>query len=142
MIPAAKKGRVLTLAFMLFAISVPLFVSLYFSDPSTNSLFQGVRQRKAGTDFTKKSKEVNGQIFLLKDSLFTIKNLRLTFKGIKKQVIYMEVYLLELDPQTAYPYTLSTAEARAGVRLGDYKLRLISANKNLLKIKVEDLYGT
>ena len=142
MMPLTNKTRLLTLVFMLFAITLPLFSSLYLSDPNKNLLFQGVRQRKAGMDVSKKSKVISGRIFLLKDSQFTIKNVRLTFRGIKNREIYMDVYLLELDPQTAYSYVLSTEDARAGIRLGDYQFRLLSANKDLLTLEIDSLYGS
>ncbi len=142
MMPLTNKTRSLTLVLMLFAITIPLFVSLYFSKPSKNPLFQGVRLRKANTDFTRKSKMLNNEIFLLKDSHFANQNLKLIFKGIKNGMICLDVFLLELDPLKAYPYMISKTAAMKGIRLGDSRFCLISANKNVLKIKIDDLYGT
>ena len=55
-------------------------------------------------------------------------------------MICLDVFLLDLDPLTAYPYKVSKTAAIEGIRLGDSRVRLISANRKVLKIKIDDLY--
>ena len=139
--PLSNKYKIFSILFILFLLSVPFLISPFFN-PQKSELFQGVRQRKASTDFTKRSMIANDKVVLLKDNSLTINNCRLVFKGLKNDMIHLDLYLLELDPESAYPHFISKEKAANGVRLGDSEFQLISANKNILKLKISDLYQT
>jgi hypothetical protein len=89
---------------------------------------------KADTNFEKHSEILKDKIILLKDSALTINNNRIVFKGIENTSIYLDFYLLELDPEYAYHKNISKKEAVEGFQLGDYEYQLISVTNAVLKL--------
>lgn len=127
---------------LLFVFLVLTMMSVYFllSNPEPNELFERVKESKANTDFTKRSMVFKDEVVLLKDKGVTINNSRLVFTGFEDEVIHLDLFLLELDPQYAYHQTLSKVSAKEGVRLGDSEFRLLSVNKKKLNLKINTLY--
>ncbi len=136
----ADKSKSFAMLFLLFLTTVPLFMAIYFSDPSKNEIFQGLRQRRTDTSFTKRSEVIRDRVVLLKGSSVTINNCKLVYKGIENKMIYLDTYLLELDPQYAYQHIISKEDANDGFRLGDSEFQLISVKKNKLRLKIKALY--
>lgn len=135
-----NKSKWLGLGFLVLLTSFPVFVGIYFSDPGNNVFFQGVRERKAGTDFTKGSKVLQGKVFLLKDNSITVNRTRVVYKGLHDKRILLEYYLLELDPDFPYRNQVSKAEARQGIRLGDSLFQLVSVSRSALTLQANNLY--
>ncbi len=128
--------------FVLFLISITFFSIHYFSNPGESVLFQRVRESKANTDFAESSTTSKDKVILVKDTSVTVNDCKLVFKGLQGQFINLDLFLLELDPQCAYPQNISKASAIEGIRLGDFEYRLISVNNEILKLKVNNLYKT
>lgn len=142
MIPYTQKRNSVAILFIVFLVASPFFLNHYFSNLFSSKVFQGVRETKAKTDFTERSRILKDNVVLLKDDSVTINNCRLVFKGIEDKIIRLDLYLLELDPEYAYEQNISKADAINGVRLGDSQYQLISVNKKLLKLKITNLFKT
>ncbi len=142
MTPSINKYKSFSMLFILFLICMTFFSIHYFSNPSESVLFQRVRQSKANTDFTESSTSAMDKVILVKDNSVTVNDCRLVFKGLQGKSIYLDLFLLELDPQYAYHQNISKASAIEGIRLGDFEYRLISVNKEILKLKINNLYKT
>ena len=140
--PKFDKISVISILIILFLISIPGFYVYYFQDWRTNEFSQDVAQRKAIPEFQEESRIYNERVVLRKDKSFTFNNSRLVFKGLKDKMIHLDVFLLDLDPEYAYPHYISKADATAGVRLGDSKFQLLKVNKKILQLKIFDLYNT
>jgi hypothetical protein len=142
MTPLTNKYKPISILLILCLVSTPIFISHYVSKSGTNRLFQRAIHRKTNTDFTEYSKVYKDKVVLEKDDGVIVNNCRLVFKGIEDKMIHLNLYLLELDPEVAYPQKLSKKAALEGVRMGDSEFRLISVNKKQLTLKINTLYKT
>lgn len=138
--PFTTKYRLPAMLFCLFLTTLPLFVGIYFSDPDTGGIFQGVSRKKAELHTTPGSRVSDDKVLLLKDSGLIVNNCRLVYKGYTDKMIHLDIYLLELDPKTPYPRRISKPEAVSGVRLGDSEFRLLSVNRQTAWFDVADVY--
>lgn len=140
--PFMNKYKLAAMLFFLIATTVPLFAGIYLADPDAGNVFGRPGRKKAGTDPGKRSVMVKDRVYLFRDSSLTVNNCRLNFRGIDKDVILLDIYLLELDPDYAYANRIPKKEARDGIRLGDSRFRLLSAGKNGLTMRISGLYNT
>ena len=60
---------------------------------------------------------------------------RIAFKGLENNVLHLELYILELDPEAGYPKSIPIKDARRGVELGDYHYVLKSVGKSRIKLR-------
>lgn len=139
MMPIKNKYESLCMLFILFLISVMVYIGIYSSNLRNNT-FQGTSQRKIGTFFIKQSEVFNDRIILKKDSSIIINNCKLTFRGVKKKMIHLEFCLLDLDPQSAYQYSVSTTDAASGIHIGDSEYEFLSVSRGKLKLKVNKFF--
>ena len=142
MIPLANKTKPMALIIMLALTTIPLFAGIYLSDPGQSELFKGVRQRKADMMSAEELKAPDSPLVLIKDQSREVDGCRLVYKGIREGRILIDVYLLELDPGYAYGHNLTTAEAKAGFRMGDVRFTMVSAGRRRLALTAERVYGT
>lgn len=80
------------------------------------------------------------QIHLQKNVKTIINKTCLVFTGILHEVVNMELYLLELDPEVPYLLRFSKDSLQAGVWIDNVQYRLISVKKNTLRLKIENSY--
>ncbi len=123
-----------------FLISIPGFYAYYFTDWKNDSLLQNAAQIKVIPEFQEDSKILDNRIIFRKNKSISVNNSRLVFKGLKDDMIHLDLYLLELDPEFAYPQYISTADAFNGIRLGDSTFKLLKVNKRTLELKIVDLF--
>lgn len=121
-------------------ISLPLGYGYYFTDWRNSSLSRAASQTQIIPEFQEESKIYDNRIVLRKDKSITVNKNRLVFKGLKDKMIHLDVYLLELDPEYAYPYYISTAKDDKRFRLGDSTFQLLKVNHGALQLKIVDLY--
>lgn len=141
MMPLTNKARFPAILIMLFLTTVPLFTGIYLADPGTTStLFEGVRQRKAQTILGKRSRVIGEKVYLLRDRELTVNNCKLIFKGIRDRRIRFDAFLLELDPEYAYPHIISIPDAKTGFRVGTTRFSLVSASKSKLTLRTDGRY--
>lgn len=142
MAPSMNKYKSISMLVIFFLICMTFFSIYYFSNSGESELFQRVRESKANTDLTEYSKVFRDTVVLVKDNGVVVNDCRLVFKGFQGKFIYLDLFLLELDPQYAYHQKISKASAIEGIRLGDFEYRLISVSKKTLKLKIHNLYKT
>ena len=136
-----NKNKFLAVLIMLVLTTVPLFTGIYLADPGTTSkLFEGVRQRKASTDLTQRSKVLGEKIYLLKNRGLVVNKCRVVFKGIRDRMICMDAFLLELDPEYAYRHSILIPDAITGFRMGTTRFKLVSASNSKLILKADARY--
>ncbi|THB78664.1 MAG: hypothetical protein D3926_12650 [Desulfobacteraceae bacterium] len=114
----------------------------FFVDWRNNSFLQDTSQRRAIPEFQEDSKIFGTRIVLRKDKSITVNKTRLVFKGLEKKMIHLDVFLLELDPESAYPRFISKADAQKGIRVGNSTFKLLKVNRKTLQLKLIDTYKT
>jgi len=82
------------------------------------------------------------QIVLKRNERYDIGRTSLVYRGVKKNTVLVDLYLLDLDPQQSYRKKIKSAETKKEVDLGGVKYHLISANDRYLTLKVVRLTGT
>jgi len=138
--PKIDKISIISTIIIGFLISIPGFYAYYFTDWRNETALQSPENRVAHTEFQEDSKIFDKRILLRKDKGITLNKSKLVFKGIKDKMIHLDLYLLELDPDAAYPQYISRADAEKGIRLGDSTYQLLKVNKKTLQLKIVDLY--
>ncbi len=138
--PKIDKISFISILIILCLISIPGFYVYYFTDSQNDNLFQEAGLREAYPEFQEESKIFDKRIVLRKDKSITVNKSKLVFKGLKDKVIHLDVYLLDFDPESAYPHYISKADALKGVRLGDSTFQLLKVNNKTLQLKLVDLY--
>ena len=121
-------------------ISMTGLYAYYFTDWKDDRFFQDVAQRQVIPEFQEDSRIIDNRIILKKDKGIIVNRSRLVFKGMKDQRIHLDVYLLELDPDHAYPCSIAKEEGHQNIRLGDSTFQILKASKNILQLKIVDLY--
>ena len=138
--PKINKIGIISSLIILSLISIPGIWAYYFTDWKTDTPFQDTAQRQVIPEFQENSRILDRRIVLKKDKGIFINQSRLVFKGFKDEKIHLDLYLLELDPDAAYPHYISKADARRGIRLGDSRFQLLKVSKGTLQLKIMDLY--
>ena len=75
------------------------------------------------------------RVVLVKDSAIKLNRTIVTYRGLEGGDIRLDVVILDLDPNYAYPKQISKAAAREGFRLGDRAYRMVSARRNTLELR-------
>lgn len=138
--PKIDKISVVSTLIILCLMSIPVFYAYFFTDWRSKSFFQDANLREVVPEFQEDSKVFDSRIVLKKDKSITVNKSRLVFKGLKDKMIHLDVFLLELDPESAYPRYMSKADALEGFRVGDSKFQLLKVNKNTLQLKIVDVF--
>ena len=60
------------------------------------------------------------------------------FKGLKGDRIHIAVYILDLDPETAYRHMVPLEEAGKGLRLGGQSFKVITCRSTMLILGYKD----
>lgn len=81
-------------------------------------------------------------VLLAKDRKVFIDQICIAFKKLKKDRVKIDLYLLELDPDVPYSLIFSKKDMNNGIRLGDTRFSLISANDKMLKLRRLKSYQT
>lgn len=137
--PVSNKTRSLAPFFVFLLIVIPLFAGLYFLEPPSNNVYQGVRERNAPVSYAPTTGIAGDRVTLMRGEAVVINRHRLVYRGITDQGIRIDLFLLELDPDYAYPQVLTKKQAKAGFRMADTRFTLQSVNRNRLKLKSEKL---
>lgn len=140
MSPKINKIGVISSLIILFLISIPGIYAYHLTDWKTDRFFQDTAQRQVIPEFQEDSRILENRIVLRKDKSITVNRSRLVFKGFKDEKIHLDLYLLELDPDAAYPHYISKADALKGIRLGDSSFRLLKVSKRTLQLKIVEMF--
>ena len=121
-------------------ITIPGVYAFYFMDWKTDTLSQTSEPMEVVPEFQEDSRIFDQRIVLRKDKSITVNRSRLVFKGVKDDLIHMDVFLLELDPDYAYPHYISQSDTKKLIRLGDSTFQVLKISRGALQLKIVDLY--
>ncbi|WP_022665499.1 hypothetical protein [Desulfospira joergensenii] len=151
-----RNNRRFGLFFLFIVLAIPSVLAYYVSTPYHQEYFKEFVQERArrfghnmmgdqGTkyeyapDLPIVSKE---RVLLAKDNKIIIDRTCIVFKNLKKDMVEIDLYLLELDPDVPYSLTFLKKDMNKGIRLGNNRFRLISVNEKKLKLKRLESYHT
>lgn len=60
---------------------------------------------------------------------------KIAFVGLENNILHLELFIMELDPEAGYPQAIPLKTARQGVQLGDYRYILKSAGKTRIRLQ-------
>lgn len=81
----------------------------------------------------------DGRLVLTRGKPFQWDKTRIVYRGISESGrIRIDVVIPELDPDIAYVYRLSMEKAERGFRLAGRKVRMHSASRELLRLRIQE----
>ena len=86
-------------------------------------------------DFPDQTLEKNGRVLIAKNHGARVGNARIVYRGSHSGNLYMDLYILELDPHYGYPHQIGEHQARKGFRLGDDAFQVIAASDGKISLK-------
>jgi hypothetical protein len=138
--PKIDKISIISISIIFSLISILGFYAYSFTDWKTDSFSQEVPQGQVIPEFQEESRIIDNRILLRKNKSITVNKKRFVFKGFKDNMVHLDVYLLELDPEYAYPHYISKTDVHKRIRLGDSTFQLLKVSKGVLQLKIVDLY--
>ncbi len=112
------------------------FWAIFYVSTDTYQKKAKVRQERAETiNKTEKSQKPN-QVVLKKNERHDVGRTSLVYKGVEKNTIFVDLYLLDLDPKQSYLKKIKMSEAKKELDLGGVKYNLINANERFLTLKI------
>lgn len=135
MISPENKNRstpILIITLITFLFGILYLSSTYFSEP---------RPPKTREEFdyagrpTQRLQSAN-QLILQKNERLVVGRNGLVFKGIDKNIVILNLYLLDMDSEQAYEKRFLKKDAKKEMVLGGSKYRLLSVNDKYLTLKI------
>jgi len=125
---------------LLIAFLTAAFGLLYYSsiDYHKQGAQQVMEREKKEFDYAGRpvqSMAISDQVILEKNKKRDIGRNSLVFRGLAKNKIIVDLYLLEMDPEQPYEKRFSKKEAKKEMVLGEGKYRLLSVNNKHLVLK-------
>lgn len=145
-VPHQKKS--FGILFILLVLAVPFALAYYNSTTSQVKPYELFKERfrnqlmTTAADPEPQIQVPKEQILLVKDEKIIFKKTGLVFKGLSNGHVNIDLYLLELDPETPYSLNLTKKSVSDGIWLGDVQYRLVSVKDNILRLKIQDAYST
>ena len=121
--------------FLVFAVvSLMAFVALYgvYNGPWDQSAHKEVTRSNWLYERPKLQTVQKDRIILALDQPVRFKQYKYVFNGLKDDQILIAVYLMELDPESAYHHLIPIADAKKGLRLADQTFTLIICRPTML----------
>ncbi len=138
--PNFNKISIISMLIISCLISIPGIYAFHFTDWKNDTFFQDTAQRQVIPEFQEDSRILDNRILLRKDKEITVNRSRLVFKGVKDNLIHMDIYLLELDPDYAYRQAFPMADNQKTIRVGDSTFEILKISRGTLQLKLLDLY--
>ena len=60
---------------------------------------------------------------------------RIVYRGSRNGNLYLDLYVLQLDPHYGYPHKIEEDRARKGFRLGEYHFKVLVASDSKISLK-------
>jgi len=131
-----NRRKFLAIFFVLVILAIPFAMIYYVSTDTYKERYRNWRKRSDEINRTVHSTLKADQVVLSKDEKLKVGRTCLEFKGLEKKTIFLNLYLLDLDSQQAYPKTFLKKEAKKGITIGGNKYKLIAVNKRFLSLKL------
>lgn len=126
----------LAVFFIIFALAIPFAIVYYVSTDTFKARYQEWQSHNAEAGIPSRSSIKRDTAVLLKDEKLQIDKTCLVYKGIKKDQIMLDLYLLELDPEQPYQRAVSRNNPPDSIKLGPNLYRIDSVNSKILKLKI------
>lgn len=136
-----RKGW-LAVFFILFTLAIPFAITYYVSTDSYKERFRGWRKNNEAAGLPSHSKISQNEILLMKDEKVIIDRTCLVYKGIKDKQLYLDLYLLDFDPEQPYTRNISKDAPPESIKLGNNVYSINSANNRFLKLKILNRFNT
>jgi len=131
-----RKRRWLIVLF--FSVLASLFIGFIYAaikgpmDPRyrrrlENAVTQFNQQQQKPPDTVNITLGLNQEIHIGKN--------KIAFVGLENNILHLELFIMELDPEAGYPQAIPLKTARQGVQLGDYRYILKSAGKTSIRLR-------
>ena len=75
------------------------------------------------------------KIVLHANTMTTFGKIKFKYRGLDRDYLYIDVYILELDPQYGYAYKIPIKSARKGFRIYEYTFALVSRAKSYISLR-------
>ena len=136
-IPMASPNNKSTLKlFGIISVLILSFWAIFYVSTDTYQKNAKARQDRADTINKTAKAQKPDQVVLKRNERYDIGRTSLVYKGVDKNIIFVDLYLLDLDPKQNYLKKIKTAEAKKELDLGGVKYRLINANQRFLTLKI------
>lgn len=87
------------------------------------------------TEFPDRTLEVNGRVMIAKNHGARVDRARIVYRGSHSGNLFMDLYILQLDPHYGYPHRIDERQARKGFRMGDYTFQVLAASDGKISLK-------
>ena len=137
---AQTRKKNLSLFLLMFCLALPFLFIYYLSTDPTSERTQQALERTERFRTTRQIMTVgySDQIVVMRNERVEVGRTALVFIDLKKNTIYLDLFLLDLDPQQPYAKEISKREAKKGFRLGENRFQLISVSSSSLVIKPDN----
>jgi len=132
--PSEEKNWIVPLFCIIFLVIVA-GVLYYISTDYYKQRFPQGREEFDYGGRPVQSTATTDQVLLTKNEKLVIGHNCLVFRGVKKKMITVDLYLLELDPEQPYEKRFSKKAAKKEMLLGEGRYRLVSVNNQHLILK-------
>jgi hypothetical protein len=131
-----NRRKYFAIFFVFVILAIPFAMIYYVSTDTYKERYRNWRKRSDEINRTVRSTVSSDQVVLSKDEKIKVGRTYLEFTGFEDRTIFLNLYLLDLDSQQAYPKKFSKKEAKKGITIGGNKFKLIAVNKRFLSLKL------
>jgi hypothetical protein len=89
----------------------------------------------ATAEFPDQTLEANGRVMIAKNHGARVDSARIVYRGSHSGSLFMDLYILQLDPHYGYPHRIDEKQARKGFRMGDYTFQVLAASDGKISLK-------
>ena len=120
------------------AVALATFASLIYRAFTGNhdARLREYRRRAEAAQPPRESLVSADRVILMRGEAVTVNRTRLVFQGLEGDTVHVDLYLLDLDSDYAYPKQVPESAAREGFRLGPGRYQLVAANRKVLTLKI------
>ncbi len=126
---------------LLFSVLAVLVIGIFYGayrGPWDKSFRNRMEQRFGTFQKELSSRMQNDKMTLICGQPLSTEKLKLIYHGLEKGRLKMAIYILELDPESAYHYQLPIKEAKKGFRIGGQNFVLESYGKNQIQLRLRN----
>lgn len=76
-----------------------------------------------------------GPILLVKNQAVRIEGTRIVYRGIRDGALFMEMFILALDPHYGYPHRIDEHRAHHGFSIGEYHFQVLVASDDKISLQ-------
>lgn len=121
---------------LIVAIAIVSLTTLYLSTNARKQESAGLRQEFDYAGRPVQQAVNKKQVLLKKDEKIVVGRNGFVYKGIAKNMILIDLYLLDMDPEQPYHKQFLKKDAKKAIKLGGKTYRLLSASNNHLILKI------